>query len=155
MGRLSYTLIISDYYIAISVDMSNYSPQFNFTISNPFIQYDPPQPEAGSATAYENFNSVVVNLAMFAPRVTLTFTETTGIGDDPFNWASVTQDATNFVKLSYLAQIDKNLKRLYVNDEDNCVYCQISNYRATCVAGEKDIVRHSLDLVLISKVNEP
>lgn len=155
MGRLSTQLTLSNYTRTISIDVTNYSPQFNFTISNPFIQYDPPQPEAGSELAYENFNSVVVNLAMFAPRITLTFTETTGIGDDPFNWGSISQYSTNFVKLAYLAQIDKDLKCLYVNDESNCIYCQISNYRATCVAGEKDIVRHSLDLVLISKVNEP
>lgn len=148
-------IVLSNWARTLSIDITNYSPQFAFTITNPMIQYDPPQPEAGSATASENFNSVVVNLAMFAPRITLNFTEKTGIGDDPFDWSDVTQSSTNFVKLSYLAQIDKELKCLYVNDASNCVYCQISSYRATCNAGEKDIVKHSLDLVLISKVNEP
>jgi hypothetical protein len=148
-------ITLSNWERTISVDITNYHPQFTFTTNNPFIQYDPPQPPAGSATASENFNSVVVNLAMFAPKISLTFTELTGIGDNPFDWSSVDQNSKNFVKLSYLSQIDKNLKCLYINDNNNCLYCQIASYRGTCVAGEKDIVRHALDLVLISKVNEP
>lgn len=148
-------ITLSNWARTLSVDITNYSPNFSFIITNPLIQFDPPQPTTGSATASQNFNSVVVNLAMFAPRISLTFTEITGIGDDPFDWSNVMQSSTNFVKLAYLSQIDKELKCLYLNDATNCAYCQIASYRATCVGGQKDIVNHTLELVLISEVNEP
>lgn len=148
---------------SISINMTNMNPSFTFTGTNPFIQIDPPQPITSSATAYSNFNSIVVNLAMFAPRISISFTEgpiavktagagggafTMGLGNDPFNLSGI---STIFQSLIWMFQIDKNKKKFYLNTASNYLWCHISSYRASVVAGQKDIVNHQLELTLVGE----
>jgi hypothetical protein len=135
----------------VSIDMSSMGAGVSFIGNNPYIIVEPPAPSTASNIAYENFNAVVINLAMFAPRVSISFTEKTGLGTDPFNLSART---TIFSKLLYLFQTDKGKKKLYINSSSNYLYCQISAYRANNISGQKDIVNHSLDLVLVSTVSK-
>lgn len=133
------------------VDMSDLNPKFTFTGTNPLIVIEPPAPPTASSTAYSNFNAICVNLAMFAPRITISFTETGGLTSNPFD---LTQNSTIWSKLMYLFQIDKNKKRLYVVHATNYLYCQISTYRVTNDAGQKDLLNHTVELVLLSSVSQ-
>jgi hypothetical protein len=150
----------------ISIDITKMNPTFLFMGNNPFIQVDPPQPLTPSSTAYLNFNSIVVNLAMFAPRISISFTEgpesvktagknggayTMGLGSDPFNLSGI---YTIFSALVWLYQINREKKMLYINSASNYVLCHISSYRATVVAGQKDIVNHQLELVLVGVASQ-
>ena len=134
----------------ISIDLTNMNPTVSVSASNPLIAIEPPNPSAGSATAIENFNAVVVNLAMFAARVNITFVDNNktwgGFGVDPFNMDTL---ATNFQKLMYLFQIDKTKKKLYINHDTNYIYVQIASFRVTNVAGQKDLMNFSLDLIVV------
>jgi hypothetical protein len=147
---MAYTLKITDGSTGSSVvvDMTNLDPKFSYVANNPFIIIEPPNPATASDTPVDNFNAVCVNLSMFAPRITITFTEYGGLGDTPFHLSTKT---TNFSKLVYFSQIDKDKKRLYVNSD--YVWCQISSYRAQNDAGKKDIVIHTLDVTILGAVS--
>jgi hypothetical protein len=131
------------------VDMTNLDPKFTYTATNPFIIIKVPNPVDASDTPINNFNAVCINLAMFAPRISITFTESGGLGDTPFHLYTRT---TNFSKLVYFSQIDKDKKRLYVNSD--YVWCQIDSYRAQNDAGKKDIVVHYLDVTILGGVSQ-
>lgn len=135
----------------VSVDFASMDARLTFTINNPFIIIEPPNPTTASDTAYENFNAICINLSMFAPKVSIEFTETSGLGSNPFALSTRT---SVFSKLIYLSQIDKSKKRLYINSNSNYVYCQISNYRAQNAAGKLDIITHNLDVTLLGSVSQ-
>jgi hypothetical protein len=140
-----------------NVDMTHMNPTVSISGSNPLIVIEPPSPDA-SATARDNFNAVVVNLGMFAPRINITFTDPGpsshqvlptlegGFGADPFNMAA---QYTVFQTLYYLYQSVKEKKKLYINHTSNFVYVQISGFRATNVAGQKNIMNYSIDMIVV------
>jgi hypothetical protein len=131
--------------------MSDLDPKFTFTGTNPLILVKPPAPLTASSTAYSNFNAICVNLAMFAPRISISFTESGGLTTNPFD---LTQSTTIWSKLMYLFQVNKDKKRLYVVHATNYLYCQIETYRVTSDAGQKDILNHTIELVLLSSVSQ-
>ena len=146
----------------VTIDMTNMNPTISVSGNNPLIIIEPPAP-GPSATATDNFNAVVVNLGMFAPRINITFTDTgniacqgstptaeDGFGSDPFNQSVI---YTTFQRLLYLFQGVKSKKKLYLNHNSNYVYVQISGFRATNVAGQKNIMTFSVDLVLVGAIS--
>jgi hypothetical protein len=152
-------LRIADNMDIYNIDMTNMNPTVSISGSNPLIVIEPPAPQA-SATARDNFNAVVVNLGMFAPRVNITFTDPGpsskqvlptlegGFGSDPFN---LSVQYTVFQTLYYLYQSVKEKKKLYINSTTNFVWVQISGFRATNAAGQKNITNYSIDMIVVGE----
>lgn len=128
----------------VSVDMTNLNPTYTYSGTNPQAIIPPPTPDTASSTAYNNTNAVAINLGMMMTYVDVSFTSKDGIGA----YDMTTLD-TNHKKLKWLFEGQKTYKRLYVNDAANYLRVQILNYRCTNVAGQKDIVNHSLTMVLV------
>lgn len=143
MARL---LAISDGSSTITATLTNYNPTVTFNLSNPIALVPPPTPDSESALAYANINAIAINIGMMLPTVTITFIDKSGIGDSPLGSTYV--DSSTFQKLWHLAYIDKNKKKLWINS--STVWCQITDYKATVVAGQKDVISHMLQLALVS-----
>lgn len=130
------------------VDMTNRGENVDIDIKNPIAVIALPT-NSGNATAYSNFNTVTVNIKMLNVYINVSFTSKDGFGDDPYNFSSVTSSSTIFKQLSYLASIDATKKRLYLNSASNYLYCQILDYDASTSGGKKDIITHTLQLVVV------
>lgn len=128
----------------VSVDMTNLNPVYTYSGSNPVAVIPPPTPDTASATAYNNTNAVAINLAMMLTYADITFTSYDGVGD--YDMTALT---TIHKKLKYLFENSKDYKLLYVNTTTNPTRVHILNYRAVNVAGQKDIVNHSLTCVFV------
>jgi hypothetical protein len=138
--------ITNDTGTSVSVDMTNLNPKLTVTGSNPISVIPPPSPSTGSATAYSNISTILINLKMLTIRVTIDFTSKDGIGD-LLNLQTLT---TNAQKLMYFFNTVSIRKKIYINTDSNYAYCHIMSYSCTEVAGQKGIVNHSLELVLVS-----
>lgn len=132
----------------VVADLTNLNPTISFSMRNPVATLPVPYPATASATAYSNVNTVSINFKMLMVNVSVSFTtkDTGGFGDDAYNFTSLT---TLFQKLMYLGTLDRMKKRIYLNSTTNYLWGQITSYSADNVAGQKDIVRHTIELVLV------
>jgi hypothetical protein len=132
----------------VVADLTNLNPSISFSMRNPVATLPVPYPATASATAYSNINTVSINFKMLMTTVNVSFTtvETGGYGADAYNFTSLT---TTFQKLMYLGTLDRTKKRIYLNSTTNYLWGQITSYSADNVAGQKDIIRHNLEIVLV------
>jgi hypothetical protein len=132
----------------VVADLTNLNPNISFSMRNPVATLPVPYPATASATAYSNVNTVSINFKMLMTTVSVSFItkDTGGYGDDAYNFTSLT---TIFQKLMYLGTLDRTKKRLYLNSTTNYLWVQITSYSADNVAGQKDIVKHNLEMVLV------
>jgi len=148
---MTYLLKITDNAGTLSVDMSAMNPSFTFNFSNPIITIPTPMDEAAPIDAKSKWNVVTMNLNMNTQTINIVFEETSGITvlGSPINWATPT---TVFEKLLTMAT-DPDKKKLYVNDDsaEFCL-CEIKGYNVTVDTGRKDLLKHSLTLVIAANM---
>jgi hypothetical protein len=166
MATYTPHLRLTDNMDIYNLDMTACNPTVSISGSNPLIVIEPPAP-GPAAKAIDNFNAVVVNLGMSTPRMNITFTETgknalgvgtagtaeAGFGSDPFNLSAI---YTRSQMLMYLYQSEKDKKKLYMNNISTTgfVYVHIASFRITNVAGQKDIMNFSIDLILVGLASQ-
>ena len=125
----------------VSVDMVAMNPDMTVTLSNPMIDFAAPTVDI-APTGAASFNQYTFNIGFLTNGITITFTESGGVGS-LYN----TTRATVFEKLFYLSYFDKPYKKFYMNDTDY-IPVAITSYRAHMGPGKKDIVEHTLGLVI-------
>lgn len=138
---LTSSLSIANRAGTLSVDFSKMNPDFTLTVNNPLIDFAKPTddvPVTGSAT----FNVVAINIGFLSNGITISATEEGGLGS-----LYTTTRTTTFEKLFYLTYFDKSYKNFYLNDTDP-IPVSITNYRAHVGTGKKDIVDHTLSLMI-------
>ena len=125
----------------ISIDLAKMNPDFSLSVTNPLIDFSTPTEDI-TTTGNATFNVYAINIGFLTNGITLTFTEAGGLGS-----IYRTTRTTVFEKLFYLAFFDKTYKKLYLNDTD-FIPVAITSYRAHVGPGKKDIVDHTLGLMI-------
>lgn len=138
---LDSSLKITNQAGTIVVDLVKMNPDFSLSITNPLIDFSTPTDDV-SVNGATVFNVYAFNIGFLTNGITLTFTEDGGLGS-----LYTTTRTTVFEKLFYLAFFDKTYKKFYLNDTD-FIPVAITAYRAHVGPGKKDIVDHSLSIMI-------
>jgi hypothetical protein len=135
------------------VDFTNgLNPSFTFNFSNPIITIPTPMSEDDVISKTAKWNVVTMNLNMNTQTINIEAKESlTGLtlssGAINFDTAAT---MTVFEKLLALS-MDSAKKKLYINDSSEpFALVEIEGYRASVGAGAKDLIEHSLTLVVSS-----
>jgi hypothetical protein len=140
---LNSSLVLTNQAGTISVDLASANPDFSLSINNPLIDFATPTEDL-TVTGTAVFNVYAFNIGFVSNGITLTFTESSsgGVGS-----LYRTTRTTFFEKLFFLAFFDKTYKKLYLNDTD-FIPVAITSYRAHVGPGKKNIVDHTLGLMI-------
>jgi len=138
---LNSSLLLTNQAGTISVDLAAANPDFSLSINNPLIDFSTPTADI-AINAAPVFNVYAINIGFLTNGITLTFTEKGGVGS-----LYRTARTTYFEKLFYLAFFDKTYKKFYLNDTD-FIPVAITAYKAHVGPGKKDIVDHTLGLMI-------
>jgi hypothetical protein len=127
------------------------NPGFTFNFNNPIITIPTPMSEDDVISKTAKWNVVTMNLNMNTQTINIKSTEAGGLtlsgGAINFDTAAT---MTVFEKLLALCT-DPAKKKLYVNDTtEPFALVEIESYTASINPGGKDIVEHSLNLVVSS-----
>jgi hypothetical protein len=144
---MTYSLYLTSYDHTVVVDLTAMNPNFTFDYNNPLIKIPTPWEDMPDDPT-KKWNVVTLNINMSSQTVLLDFTEMSGLGN---LGSAVNFDApvTVFEKMLYLCrQRDEYKKQLWVNDA-KFGDVEIEGYRVSIPAGRKDLVQHSVTLVLI------
>jgi len=138
---LNSSIILTNQAGTISVDLADMHTDFSLTLNNPLIDFSTPTDDiaVGAAPA---FNVYAINIGFLTNGVTLTFKEDGGLG----SLLNATR-TTVFEKLFYLTFFDKTYKKFYLNDT-NYIPVSITAYRAHVGPGMKNIIDHTLTLMI-------
>jgi hypothetical protein len=145
---MTYKLTLANQDDTISVDMMPLNPQFTFNISNPIITIPTPTDET-TASGAPKFNVYTINIGMLTSTFNIVLKEYGGLGTIP----PPSPPVTVHEKLFSLSYWDKKYKCLYVNG-DYAIPVQIQGYRVSLSPGAKDIVDHTLTMVLTNSESE-
>jgi len=138
---MTYALSLKDQDGSIVVDLMAVNANVTFNVTNPIIDIPTPAAEV-TETGLPEFNVYTINIGFLRSTININFKEAGGFGS-VFN----TTRTTYFEKLYYLSNYVKGYKLLYV-DHASGIPVQIMGYRANVAPGAKDIVDHTLTLLI-------
>lgn len=133
----------------VEIDFTSLNPTFTFNYSNPVISINMPK-DKNAGSIFDGWNSVIINLNMCSVTVTIEWMDLAGVG---VAGAIPAEDAptTTFEKMMYFTKQGLPVV-LYINDAGTKFgVATIERWNAKVIAGQKDIVNHSVTLIMTSK----
>ena len=139
------------------IDMTNMNPSWSYRYHNPLIQIPTPAPTPDDRTVgtpmTDTWAVVTININMSQSMITIKFKEYGGLTKNN-EGANIINPTTVYERMLVLCSEPKK-KRLYINDSvAEFGEVSIISYTADIAPGSKDIIDHSVTLVMSSTMGD-